>query len=126
MKIDNPYRNDFPLIANSECSYLDSGATSQKPSSVIARMEYFYENENANPHRSVYKLSENATLLYEDARKRIYFFIFFGKKFFFLLSEEIASSQDWEHTYFACFCKPKTHKRAKKNPAYTGHSINTA
>ena len=75
MKANNPYRLDFPLIANSKCAYLDSGATSQKPSSVIARMEYFYENENANPHRSVYKLSENATVIYEDARKTVADFI---------------------------------------------------
>ena len=75
MKFENPYRQDFPLIAKNDCAYLDSGATSQKPGVVIERMKRFYENENANPHRSVYKLSENATILYSNARHTVADFI---------------------------------------------------
>ena len=55
--------------------YLDSGATSQKPKMVIDRIEEFYKNSNANPHRGAYSLSIEATQVYEDTRKKIAKFI---------------------------------------------------
>ncbi len=65
-------REHFPLLANDpELVYLDSAATSQKPASVIERMNRYYLSENANVHRGVYKLSEDATRAFEEARQTI-------------------------------------------------------
>ena len=64
-------RKDFPLLENNEISYLDSGATSQKPKKVIEAIQNFYEKYNANPHRGAYQLSVEATALYEEARQKI-------------------------------------------------------
>lgn len=71
----DPYaiRKDFPLLALSPKGkpliYLDNAATSQKPKSVIERVSHYYEQENANIHRGVYRLSERATVAYEKARQ---------------------------------------------------------
>ncbi len=63
-------RQDFPILKkNNELVYLDNAATTQKPQVVIDRLKDFYENNNANAHRGVYKLSENATRMLVDARK---------------------------------------------------------
>ena len=68
-------REDFPILARSNQGrpliYLDSAATSQKPRSVIAAEESYYEERNANPHRGVYALSVEATDAYEAARARV-------------------------------------------------------
>ena len=68
-------REDFPILARSvqgrALIYLDSAATSQKPRSVIAAEESYYEERNANPHRGVYALSVEATDAYEAARARV-------------------------------------------------------
>ena len=50
-------KEDFPILKNKEITYLDSGATTQKPYSVIKAVENFYEKYNANPHRGAYNLS---------------------------------------------------------------------
>lgn len=71
----NKIRNDFPLIANSSIAYLDSGATSQKPKIVLDKMVEFYEKNNANAYRGVYKLSEKATEEYANARETVKKFI---------------------------------------------------
>jgi len=55
--------NDYPLI------YFDSAATSQKPRQVIAVIKQFYESCNANIHRAVYTISQEASELYEDAHE---------------------------------------------------------
>jgi len=55
--------------------YLDSTATAQKPVSVIEAMNAFYRHSNANIHRGVHVLAEEATGLYEQARGRIASFI---------------------------------------------------
>lgn len=71
-------RRDFPIFQQAENDgwvYLDSAATSQKPRSVLAAMDRFYEQENANAHRSSYALAERATLRYEAARERVRRFI---------------------------------------------------
>ena len=63
---------DFPLLATRpELHYLDSAATSQKPSAVLDAIRQYYENDNANPHRGAYELSARATQRYHDARERI-------------------------------------------------------
>jgi cysteine desulfurase / selenocysteine lyase len=67
-------RRDFPIlgreVGGKPLVYLDSAATSQKPSSVIAAEERFYRDSNANVHRGVYALSVEATDAYESARAR--------------------------------------------------------
>lgn len=71
----NELKKDFPLLANSDIAYLDSGATSQKPEKVINAINEFYKKYNANPHRGAYTLSVEATEIYEDTRKKIAKFI---------------------------------------------------
>src|SRR5687767_9829387 len=67
--LDQEVRPGVPLI------YLDNGATSQKPNQVIEKMNDYYRRYNANVHRGIHKLSEDATLAYEGARKKIQKFI---------------------------------------------------
>ncbi len=68
-------RSDFPILERSfhgkRLVYLDSAATSQKPSVVIDAEADFYRRSNANVHRGVYALSEEATDLFEKARARV-------------------------------------------------------
>ncbi len=71
----NQYKEDFPILNNSNIAYLDSGATTQKPIQVINAIDNFYKNHNANPHRGAYSLSIEATNLYEDTRTKIAKFI---------------------------------------------------
>jgi cysteine desulfurase / selenocysteine lyase len=69
-------RDDFPLLAaNPQLHYLDSAATSQKPSMVLDAMRDFYETSNANPHRGAYALSVLATERYHGARESIAAFL---------------------------------------------------
>lgn len=68
-------KKDFPILQNKEITYLDSGATTQKPIQVIKAVEEFYEKCNANPHRGAYSLSIEATEAYENTRKKIAKFI---------------------------------------------------
>ena len=60
---------DKPLV------YLDSAATSQKPQAVLDAMDDYYTTCNANIHRGVYAIAEQATALYEDARRRFAAFV---------------------------------------------------
>lgn len=65
-------KKDFPIFStHPELCYLDNAATSQKPQVVIDRMKKFYEEESANIHRGIYRLSEKATEMYETARKKV-------------------------------------------------------
>lgn len=68
-------KKDFPLLENENITYLDSGATTQKPIQVIKIVEEFYEKYNANPHRGAYSLSVEATEQYENTRTKIAQFI---------------------------------------------------
>ena len=62
-------KKDFPIFsAHPELVYLDSGATSLKPQSVIDKMSEYYTQYSANIHRGIYKLSERASQEYEDTR----------------------------------------------------------
>jgi cysteine desulfurase/selenocysteine lyase len=65
-------RADFPLLSRSmrgkSLVYLDNAATSQKPRHVIDAIHRYYETLNANVHRGVYQLSEEATAAYEWGR----------------------------------------------------------
>ncbi len=66
-------RGQFPLLARQQdgkpLAYLDNGATSQKPLAVIEALDRYWREQNANVHRGVYRLSEEATDLYERARR---------------------------------------------------------
>ncbi len=73
-------RQDFPVLARQVYAgvgliYLDSAATSQKPRSVLAAMQEFYERSNANIHRGVHRLAEEATAAFEDARAAVAKFV---------------------------------------------------
>ncbi|MBN1428320.1 MAG: cysteine desulfurase [Anaerolineae bacterium] len=73
-------RADFPILHQDvrpgvPLAYLDNAATSQKPLAVIDAMSDYYLRYNANVHRGIHKLSEEATVAYEGARKRIARFI---------------------------------------------------
>lgn len=69
------FKKDFPIFENRDISYLDSGATSQKPQYVINAIEEFYKKFNANPHRGAYSLSLETTEQYENIREKIAKFI---------------------------------------------------
>ena len=75
MKDSQTIKKDFPIFANKKISYLDSGATTQKPTQVIDAINEFYKNHNANPHRGAYSLSIEATEIYESTRAKIAKFI---------------------------------------------------
>ena len=78
MNIDT-IRNDFPILGRKvngkPLIYLDSGATAQKPECVIEAVNRLHREQNANIHRGVHRLSEEATELYEQARERVRMFI---------------------------------------------------
>lgn len=72
-------RQDFPIlnreIHGRRLVYLDSGASAQKPLSVIEAIDHLYRTNYANIHRGVYTLSEEATIAYEEAHERVSRFI---------------------------------------------------
>jgi cysteine desulfurase/selenocysteine lyase len=69
-------KNDFPIFkTHPELVYLDSASTSQKPQVVIDAVTKFYTTKNANIHRGIYKLAEEATEVYEHTRDLVAKFI---------------------------------------------------
>jgi cysteine desulfurase / selenocysteine lyase len=68
-------RAEFPIlqreIHGEPLAYLDNGATSQKPLAVIEALDHYWRFENANVHRGVHTISEEATNLYEEARRTL-------------------------------------------------------
>lgn len=80
----NDFRKDFPLFKsidekssdlNDSLIYFDTAATAQRPFCVLEAMNSFYAQNNANPLRGIYDLSERATKIYEDARSTVANFI---------------------------------------------------
>ena len=69
------FKNEFPILQERKISYLDSGATTQKPQCVIDAIESYYKECNANPHRGAYSLSIEATEKYESTREKVAKFI---------------------------------------------------
>src|SRR2546430_15870558 len=67
-------RANFPILKREingrPLVYLDNAATSQKPVQVIEALDRFYNQYNANVYRGVYRISEEATVAYEDARRK--------------------------------------------------------
>lgn len=68
-------KSQFPIFDKNEIIYLDSAASSQKPLSVINSINEVYANNYANIHRGVYKLSQTATDMHENAREIVKKFI---------------------------------------------------
>lgn len=72
---NNPYRKDFPVaeqtIKGKRLAYLDSAATTLKPTIVIDEMDKYYRLETSNVHRGLYWLSENATTKFEATRDKV-------------------------------------------------------
>ncbi len=68
-------KSQFPIFNSGNLTYLDSAASSQKPFSVIKSINDVYSNHYANIHRGVYKLSQEATDMHEDAREIVKEFI---------------------------------------------------
>ena len=73
------FRKDFPILAqqmrNQPLVFLDSGASSQKPDVVLQALDKYYKETNANVHRGVYQLSQEATDAYEEGRRIVRKFI---------------------------------------------------
>ena len=73
------FRRDFPILDQSvngrPLIWLDNGATTQKPQSVIDRLSHFYEFENSNIHRAAHTLAARSTDAYEAAREKVRRFI---------------------------------------------------
>jgi cysteine desulfurase/selenocysteine lyase len=73
-------RKDFPILerrVHADCPlvYLDSAATSQKPRAVLEALDDYYALHNANVHRGIHVLAEEATALYEGARDKVAAFV---------------------------------------------------
>ena len=72
-------KKDFPLLQREvhgkPLVYLDSAASSQKPQVVLDALRHFYETSNANVHRGVHALAEEATQAFEDARLKVARFV---------------------------------------------------
>ena len=66
-------RAEFPILLTRTNGralvYLDNAATTQKPRAVIETLRRYYETQNSNIHRGVYRLSQEATTAYEAARE---------------------------------------------------------
>lgn len=73
------WRQDFPLLQRTVYGkpivYLDNAATTQKPTAVVAALQHYYTECTSNVHRGVYYLSEQATQLYEEARRTVQRFL---------------------------------------------------
>jgi len=72
-------REDFPILKrrvnDKPLIYFDNAATSQKPNAVIDAIDKYYREYNANIHRGIHKLAEEATLAHEEAREKVAKFI---------------------------------------------------
>jgi cysteine desulfurase/selenocysteine lyase len=72
-------RRDFPILGRQvhgkPLVYLDNAATTQKPRAVIDALVHYYENQNANIHRAIHTLGEEATAAYEETRAKVSRFI---------------------------------------------------
>ena len=71
-----PPKRDFPLLVNREpIVYLDNAATTQKPKVVIDALVDYYTNHNANVHRGLHQISDEATGMFEASRKTVANFV---------------------------------------------------
>ena len=75
MKSVKEIRKDFYILNTSDIAYLDNANSTLKPNKVVETINHYYERIGVNVHRGVYRLSHQATALYEDARQKIADFI---------------------------------------------------
>ena len=66
---------DFPIFNSSDLIYLDNASTTQKPSKVLKEIDSFYKETNANVHRAIYSIGNEATRRFESAREKVAKFI---------------------------------------------------
>lgn len=85
----NQLVNEEPLV------YLDNAATSQKPTTVLAAVEQYYRQNNANVHRGVHTLAERATAQYEAARQKAQHFIHTKESAEVLFTRGTTTSLNW-------------------------------
>ena len=64
-------KKDFPIFSGSDLVYLDNAATTQKPQSVLDEVDSLYREANANVHRALYTLGNEATERFENSRKKV-------------------------------------------------------
>ena len=92
-------KKDFPIltqIVNDEpLVYLDNAATTQKPTAVLAALETYYREANANVHRGVHTLAERATTQYEAAREKVQHFINANESAEVLFTRGTTTSLNW-------------------------------
>lgn len=93
------WKKDFPILdqqVNDEpLVYLDSAATSQKPTQVLQAVETYYQTANANVHRGVHTLAERATTQYEAAREKVQQFIHAKETAEILFTRGTTTSLNW-------------------------------
>lgn len=93
------WKKDFPILdqqVNDEpLVYLDSAATSQKPTQVLEAIETYYQTANANVHRGVHTLAERATSQYEAAREKVRQFIQAKEPAEILFTRGTTTSLNW-------------------------------
>lgn len=85
----NQLVNEEPLV------YLDNAATSQKPTTVLAAVEQYYRQNNANVHRGVHTLAERATAQYEVTRQKVQHFIHAKESAEVLFTRGTTTSLNW-------------------------------
>ncbi|MER2180786.1 MAG: cysteine desulfurase [Desemzia incerta] len=97
----NQLVNEEPLV------YLDNAATSQKPTTVLAAVEQYYRQNNANVHRGVHTLAERATAQYEAARQKVQHFIHAKESAEVLFTRGTTTSLNWvAKSYGEAFVQP--------------------
>lgn len=103
-------REDFPIlnrkVNGSNLVYLDNAATSQKPNAVIESIENYYQQYNANIHRGVHSLSQEATDAYEQARKKVQAFFNAKKDCEIIFTEGTTESINLVASSFTTLVKP--------------------
>lgn len=95
------FKNDFPYFKNSKTTYLDNGATTQKPKSVIDSQVEYYEHYCSNTHRSNFGDANKATLEFEKTRKILKEFINASKKEEIIFTKGVTESLNFIATSFA-------------------------
>ncbi|MCT7617286.1 cysteine desulfurase [Aliarcobacter butzleri] len=95
------FKNDFPYFQNSKTTYLDNGATTQKPKSVIDSQIEYYEHYCSNTHRSNFGDANKATLEFEKTRRILKEFINASKKEEIIFTKGVTESLNFIATSFA-------------------------
>ena len=99
LMIESPYRHDFPFFDSQKKklkrAYLDSAATTQKPSSVIEELVHFYTKDNANIYRGIYATSQRATSKFEAVRDKVKTFINASERTEIIFTKGTTQSLNW-------------------------------